>query len=89
MPVWERDAVIQGLEDEVKRMKYKNYGDQSSDERDKYAPKVTRYTSGKRMKREFSVAVRSAEGDTLYNNTKAVWVAALKDKDTCKQIMMG
>ena len=34
------------------------------------------------------MAVRSAEGETLYKNTKAVWVDALKDKVTCKQIMM-
>ena len=27
MPVWERDAVIRGLEDEVERMKYRNYND--------------------------------------------------------------
>ena len=45
MPVWERDAVIRGLEDEVERMKYKNYSDQSPEEREKGAPKETRYTS--------------------------------------------
>ena len=80
--------MIWGLEDEVERMKYKNYGDQSSDKIDKYAPKVTRYTSGKGINREFGVAVRSAEGETLYKNTKDVWVATLKDIDTCNQIMM-
>ena len=35
------------------------------------------------------MAVRSADGETLYKNTKAVWVAALKDKDNCKQLVMG
>ena len=74
--------MIRGLEDEVKRMKYKNYSDQSSEEREKYDLNVTRHTSGKGIKREFGVAVRSAEGEILYKNTKAVWVAVLKDKDT-------
>ena len=46
------------------------------------------YTYGKVTKREFGVVVRSAEGETLYKNTKAVWVAVLMDKDTRKHIMM-
>ena len=41
-PVWWHDAMIQGLEDEVEKKKYKNYKDLDPEERVKYARKETR-----------------------------------------------
>ena len=49
-PGWSRDALMRGLENEGERMKYKNYNDQNTEEREKYAPKDTRFTSGKDVK---------------------------------------
>ena len=49
-PAWLRDALMRGLENEGERMKYKNYNDQNPEEREKYAPKDTRFTSGKDVK---------------------------------------
>ena len=58
-------------------MKYKNYSDLSPEEQEKYAPKETRYTSGKNIKKEYDVAVRSEEGKAMCASTRANWVAPL------------
>ena len=66
-------------------MKYKNYGDLIPEEQEKYAPKETRYTSRKNIKKEYGVAVRSEKGKPLYASTRANWVAVLQNRDTCEQ----
>ena len=65
-PVWESDVVMRELDNEEERMKYKNYSDLKPEEQEKYAPKETRYTSGKKIKKEYGVCVTSKEGKALY-----------------------
>ena len=70
-PVWERDVVMRELDNEEEGMKYKNYSYMRPEEQEKYAPKETRHTSGKNIKEEYGVAVRSKEGKALYTSTRA------------------
>ena len=67
---WERDMLKARSADDEKE-KYKNYQDiVDEEERAKYAPRPSRYSSGDGVKREFGKEIWNEEGHRVFQDVK-------------------
>ena len=86
---WERDMLKARSADDEKE-KYKNYRDiVDEEERAKYAPRPSRYSSGDGIKREFGKEIWSEEGHQVFQEVKKNWSEALSDKNTWLWMVKG
>ena len=86
---WKQEQKISRLDDEHERYKYDNYEDLDEPEKQMYAPKKSKYSSGGWKKRSFGVPIWSEEGKTLDKNLKLTWGAAFRDKDVRDWMSVG
>jgi len=78
---WAQEGKIERIPDKDERDKYKNYANlQSAADRSKYAPKSTRFSNGKGVKREFGVSIWNEEGKKFCSTINEVWREAFRDK---------
>ena len=82
---WAQEGKIERIPDTDERDKYKSYAQlQSAADRSKYAPKSTRFSSGKGVKREFGVSIWNEEGKNFCSNINEAWREAFRDKKSAK-----
>ena len=62
------------------RGKYKNCNNLSPKDQLKYAPKESRFTTGKGTRRELGESVWGNEGLELYTSIKKIWKSALDNQ---------
>ena len=70
---------IETLEED-ERLKARDYKKLPQDEREKYAPKKTRYTSGEGTKREYGKSLVSNKGKKRFEEIKRNWRVAWEDE---------
>ena len=76
---WRQILWIENLKDDDK-LKAKSYKTLPPGEREKYAPKKTRYTSGEGAKRQYGKSLVSDKGKRRYEEIKKHWKVAWEDK---------
>ena len=73
LSTWEQEFMINDLTDAEERDKAKNWNELSGEEREKYAPKPTRYTSGLKEKKVLGKKQVSQEGIQRLEEIKRNW----------------
>ena len=88
-PVWEIDHLKEAL-GEIDQDRFNNYKEiEEPEERDKYAPKITRFSARIGAKRTFGSVIWNKEGMTFYESTTQTWKAAFRDDNTWEWICNG
>ena len=76
---WRHKLWIETLEED-ERLKARDYKNLPQDERVKYAPKKTKYTSGEGTKREYGKTLVSNKGKKRFEEIKKNWKVAWEDE---------